>query len=56
MASQTSTLGVTGLCAGNPPVTGEFPAQMTSNAENVSIDDAIMKINREWRMAARKQP
>ena len=28
---------VTGLCAGNSPVTGEFPAQMASNAENVSI-------------------
>ena len=28
---------VTGLCAGNSPVTGEFSAQMTSNAENVSI-------------------
>ena len=28
---------VTGFCADNPPVTGEFPAQMTSNAENVSI-------------------
>ena len=26
-----------GLCAGNSPVTGEFPAQMASNAENVSI-------------------
>ena len=25
------------LCAGNSPVTGEFPAQMASNAENVSI-------------------
>ena len=23
----------TGLCAGNSPVTGEFPAQMASNAE-----------------------
>ena len=30
-------LSVTGLCAGNSPVTGEFPAQMASNAENVSI-------------------
>ena len=30
-------LRVTSLCAGNSPVTGEFPAQMTSNAENVSI-------------------
>ena len=28
---------VTGLCAENSPGTGEFPAQMTSNAENVSI-------------------
>ena len=28
---------VTGLCQGNSPVTGEFPAQMASNAENVSI-------------------
>ena len=25
------------LCAGNSPVPGEFPAQMASNAENVSI-------------------
>ena len=28
---------VTGLCAGNSPGNGEFPAQMASNAENVSI-------------------
>ena len=28
---------LTGLCAGNSPGTGEFPAQMSSNAENVSI-------------------
>ena len=34
---QTSKLRVTCLCAGNSPVTGEFPAQMASNAENVSI-------------------
>ena len=27
----------TGLCAGKSPETGEFPAQMASNAENVSI-------------------
>ena len=32
-----SKLRVTGLCEGNSPVTGEFPAQMASNAENVSI-------------------
>ena len=32
-----SKLRVTGLCAGNSPVTGEFPAQRFCNAENVSI-------------------
>ena len=30
-------LRVIGLCAGKSPGTGEFPAQMASNAENVSI-------------------
>ena len=34
---KTSKLRVTGLCVGNSPGTGEFPAQMVSNAENVSI-------------------
>ena len=33
----TSKLRVTGLCAGNSPGTGEFPAQKAGNAENVSI-------------------
>ena len=33
----TSKFRVTGLCEGNSPMTGEFPAQMASNAENVSI-------------------
>ena len=28
-------LRITGLREGNPPVTGEFPSQRTSNAENV---------------------
>ena len=32
-----SKLRVTGHRAGNSPETGEFPAQMASNAENVSI-------------------
>ena len=36
-SKKTSKLRVTGLCAGNSPGTGGFPAQMTSNAENVSI-------------------
>ena len=34
---KTSKLRVTGLCAGNSAVIGEFPAQRDSNAENVSI-------------------
>ena len=36
-SKKTSKLRVTGLCEGNSPVTGEFPAQRTSNAENASI-------------------
>ena len=36
-SKKTSKLRVTGLCAVNSPETGEFPAQMASNAENVSI-------------------
>ena len=36
-SKKTSKLRVTGLCAGNSPETGEFPAQLASNAENVSI-------------------
>ena len=36
-SKKTSKLRVTGLCAGNSPGTGEFPAQMASDAENASI-------------------
>ena len=36
-SKKTSKLRVTGLCAGNSPGTGEFPAQLASYAENVSI-------------------
>ena len=36
-SKQISKLRVTGLCAGNSPMTGEFPAQKASNAENVAI-------------------
>ena len=36
-SKKTSKLRVNGLCGGNSPVTGEFPAQRASNAENVSI-------------------
>ena len=36
-SKKTSKLRVTGLCAGNSPGIGEFPAQMASDARNVSI-------------------
>ena len=36
-SKEISKLRVTGLCVENSPETGEFPAQMASNAENVSI-------------------
>ena len=36
-SKKTSKLRVTGLCVGNSPGTGEFPAQMASYAVNVSI-------------------
>ena len=36
-SKKTSKLRVTGLCEGNSPVTGEFPAERVSNAENDSI-------------------
>ena len=36
-STKTSKLRVTSLCAGNSPVTGEYPAQMASDTENVSI-------------------
>ena len=36
-SKKTLKLRVTGLCEGTSPLTGEFPAQRASNAENVSI-------------------
>ena len=41
-SKKTSKLRVTGLCVGKPQGTGEFPAQMASNAENFPFDDVIM--------------
>ena len=37
ISKKTSKLCGTGLCEGNSPVTGDFHAQRTSDAENVSI-------------------
>ena len=36
-SKKISKLRVTGLCEGNPSVTGGFPSQRATNAENVSI-------------------
>ena len=49
-SKKTTKLCDTGLCAGNSPVTGEFPAQMASNAENVSIWWWRHQVLRFWRV------
>ena len=41
----TSKLRVIDFCEGNSPLTGEFPAQRASRAENVTFDDVIMLSN-----------
>ena len=41
-SKKTSKLRVTGICAGNSPVTGELSAQKTSNAEMFALDNVIM--------------
>ena len=41
-SKKTSKLGVTGLCAGNLPVTGEFPAQRPVFWKMFPFDDVIM--------------
>ena len=39
---ESSKSALLALCEGSSPVTGEFPAQMASNAEKASFEDAIM--------------
>ena len=41
-SNKTSKLRVTGLCDGNPSVTGRFPSQKVSNAEKIPFDDVMM--------------
>ena len=41
-SKKISKLRVTGLCEGNPPVTGGFPSQRVSDAENFPFDDVII--------------
>ena len=51
-SKKTSKLHVTGLCAKNSPVTGEFPGQRASYVENVSIwwhhHETVMNICHEY--------
>ena len=49
-SKKTSKLHVTGLCEENSPVTGEFPVQRASNAENVSIlwRHHVFEISSRW--------
>ena len=41
-SKKTPKIRLTGLCVGNSPGTGEFPAQMASYAEMFPFDDVIM--------------
>ena len=52
-SKKTSKLRTIGLCAGNSPETGEFPAQRASNAENVSIWWRHHELNRHWARAVK---
>ena len=49
-SNKTSKLRATGICEGNSPVTGEFPSQMVSNAENMfPFDDVILtRVAETW--------
>ena len=44
-SKKKSKVRVTGPCAVNSPVTGEFPAQMATNTENVSFDNVLINMS-----------
>ena len=46
-SQKTPKLCATGLCEGNPPVTGGFPSQRSISRKMLSFDDVIMNINYE---------
>ena len=52
-SKKTSKLRVTGPYERNPPVTGEFPSQRASNAENVSI---WWRHHEKWLQCIRNYP
>ena len=45
-SKKTSKFHVTGLCEGNPPVTGGFPSQRVSDVEKNPFDDVIASGNK----------
>ena len=45
ISKNTSKLRFTGLCDGNPPVTGGYPSQRASNSEFFPSDDVIITWN-----------
>ena len=47
-SKKTSKLHVTGLCEGNSPVTGEFPAQGPVTRKMFPFDDVIMNFLRTY--------
>ena len=55
-SKKTSKLCATGLCEGNSPVIGEFPAQMASNAENSPFDYVTMRQTATWTDEYQKFP
>ena len=54
-SKKTSKLRVIGLCEENSPVIGEFPAQMDSNAENVSTWWRHHDNQAEWKSQCQKR-
>ena len=53
-SKKASKLRVTGLCEGNSPETGEFPAQKASNAEMLPFDDVTMVFTVYYWRSSRK--
>ena len=45
-SKKASKFRVTGLCAGNSPVTGEFPARRSSNGEMLPFGGVIMLVEK----------
>ena len=48
-SKKTSKLRVTGLCEGNSPVAGEFPAQSAVTQKMIPFEDGIMIVEKDSR-------